>query len=179
MHTKLENINNIIPLAKVVKEYGVKGEFLLKTYNQDDSELLYANLWYILDKNNQSFSILDIKNCKKYRNGLLALSEQFNAPEQIKSIVGKEIGLLREQFRKLEDSKDEFYFIDLIGKQVINVNNENLGIVHDVLDNPAHCILCIHPYENCKTNDEILIPFINSYIKNVENDKIIVDDELL
>src|SRR5260363_25185 len=72
----------------------------------------------------------------------------------------------------LELPKDEYYWTDLIGLQVINTAGEILGIVRNLLDHGAHAVLCVEPHASnaasAGQNRELLIPFVNAYILEVD-----------
>ena len=81
-------------------------------------------------------------------------------------------------------SDNEFYWLDLIGLAVENLQGEQLGVVADLMDNGAHPILrVIKPAadgaqdgEASKT-PETLIPFVDHFVKTVDQTakKITVD----
>lgn len=67
-------------------------------------------------------------------------------------------------------NNDEYYYSDLIGKEVINQNNESRGLVIEIREMPHARYLVI------KYNDKnYLIPFINEFIKNID-DKIYINE---
>jgi 16S rRNA processing protein RimM len=75
---------------------------------------------------------------------------------------------------------DEFYWVDLIGLSVENLQGEHLGLVRDLMDNGAHPILCVTAPENQsveKSTREYLIPFVDHFIRTVDQKarKITVD----
>jgi 16S rRNA processing protein RimM len=71
-------------------------------------------------------------------------------------------------------AEDEFYWIDLIGLQVVNRDGVVLGRVSDLLDTGAHCVLRVGrdpegsaAPEGGDESDERLIPFVAAYIDEV------------
>jgi len=171
------NKENIIPLGKLAGPYGIKGEFLIKAYNTEHEVLINSKIWYILPKDNiKNIIELNIITSKQYKQGLLASCEQFNMPEQIKKYIGSDVGVPRELFPQIQ-VKNEFYWVDLIDKEVFTIKQERLGIVGRMMDNGIQSILCIHPTPNCSLAQEILIPFTDLYVKEVK-DSIIVEWEI-
>ena len=71
-----------------------------------------------------------------------------------------------------EPDEDEFYWVDLIGMNVINLQGEELGVVTDLMETGASDILVV------KTSEvERLIHFVAQYIISVERaTKIITAD---
>jgi 16S rRNA processing protein RimM len=68
----------------------------------------------------------------------------------------------------LED--DEYLVEDLIGMKVRTRQGEDLGVVEEVLDYPAHDILKV---------GEIMIPLIKEFVKEVDLDEEVITVELL
>jgi len=96
-----------------------------------------------------------------------------NAAEALK---GATVRVRRSHFPPL--SNDEFYWIDLIGLAVENLQGEKMGDVADLMDNGAHPILrVVAPASGDDKPKEWLIPFVDQFVKNVNQaeKKITVD----
>jgi 16S rRNA processing protein RimM len=63
-------------------------------------------------------------------------------------------------------SDDEFYWADLIGLEVENLQGEHLGTVTDMMSNGPQSILRIVPAE--VEAQERLIPFVDAFIIKVD-----------
>jgi len=64
---------------------------------------------------------------------------------------------------------DEYYWVDLIGLTVVNLQGETLGTVSGLLDTGPHSVLRIAP-ELGEANDEAderLVPFVAAYVTDV------------
>jgi 16S rRNA processing protein RimM len=97
------------------------------------------------------------------------------------ALKGAAVQISRSHFPALSD--DEFYWLDLIGLEVENLQGEQLGVVRDLMDNGAHPILRVAPPQvpgDEKAQQEILIPFVDHFVKTVDQKikKITVDWEL-
>jgi 16S rRNA processing protein RimM len=79
------------------------------------------------------------------------------------------------------DNDDEFYWVDLVGLDVVNEAGEALGRVADLIDNGAHSVLRVeYPSvgkDGQPVNGERLIPFVGVYVKTVDRTakRIVVD----
>ena len=80
------------------------------------------------------------------------------------------MALYRKDFPEAEEN--EYYWVDLIGCDVVNKEGQSIGQVKGMIDNGVHDIL------NVKRADgkEVLIPFVEDYLAevNVEAKKIVV-----
>ncbi len=72
------------------------------------------------------------------------------------ALVGGQIKVRRSELPQLDSG--EVYWSDLVGLRVIGLNDEALGEVAEVLDNPAHPILRID------ADPPLLIPFVRGAI---------------
>ena len=88
-----------------------------------------------------------------------------NAAEALK---GASVQIRRSHFPSLADG--EFYWIDLIGLAVDNLQGESLGVVDGLMDNGAHPILRVlaPAAPGLDKRKEWLIPFVESFVTAVD-----------
>ena len=78
-------------------------------------------------------------------------------------------------------SDGEYYWLDLIGLDVSNLQGESLGKVANLIDNGAHPILRVLLQTELDNSEvkprEYLIPFVEHFVPTVDlpNKKIVVD----
>ncbi len=94
------------------------------------------------------------------------------------ALKGATVQIRRSHFPAL--AKDEFYWLDLIGLDVENLQDEHLGQVVDLMDNGAHPILRVTPAGAADQEPapaELLIPFVDRFVNAVDQagKKITVD----
>jgi 16S rRNA processing protein RimM len=94
------------------------------------------------------------------------------------ALKGSAVQISRRHFPALADG--EFYWVDLIGLEVENVQGEPLGVVTGMMDNGAHPILRVAASaigspatgspaaDSEKSQHEILIPFVEQFVKTVD-----------
>jgi 16S rRNA processing protein RimM len=178
---KSEQLEQYVSVAQIIATYSIKGQFFVKTHQTHPQESVLHNIKtcficksdIFIHNNNHSNIKMDIIAAKLYKDGILLLSQQFTTPEALKPYIGYHIMVNRSDFPSTK--KDEFYWSDLLHKQVINTNNQILGIVERMMDNGVQSILCIHPKPQAKFSEEILIPFTSTYIVDVNASQIIVN----
>lgn len=137
--------NEKILLAKVLSEFGIKGQVKIVVYSDEPLNLEKYNL---IDQNgNEVFVRYTNKNKTpiKYQNGnpiMIATingSTTRNTAELQRKI---EIYILRENLK--ETQENEYYYSDLVNMDVINQeNNEVIGTVNNVFDHGAGTILSV------------------------------------
>jgi len=88
--------------------------------------------------------------------------------------------VLRSDFPKLTGD-DEFYWVDLIGLDVVNDADVALGQVAGMIDNGAHSIMRVEfpttGKDGSPATGERLIPFVGVFVKSVDQAarRIVVD----
>ena len=95
--------------------------------------------------------------------------ESFNSLEEIERYKNKEIFINSKDLPKLKEN--EFYWKDLIGKEVELENGTFVGVVTEIIETGSDDVLVVE-----KENKKELIPFnFGEVIKKVSDDLIIVD----
>lgn len=166
--------DDLVLVGHVTGAFGVQGWVRIKPYSADADAMLHAKAWW-LDKPD----LHDVEMMQAKTHGedvvarLMGVADR-NAAEALK---GATVQIRRSHFPPL--ANDEYYWIDLIGLTVGNLQGEHLGVVTDLMDNGAHPILrVVAPAMTCTEKPkEWLIPFVDQFVKTVdqESKKITVD----
>jgi 16S rRNA processing protein RimM len=166
---------DLVLVGHVTGAYGIHGWVRIKPYSADADALLYAKTWW-LDK--PDLHDVDMRQVKMHSGDIVAQLMGVSGRDAAEALQGATVQIARSHFPAL--SKDEFYWLDLIGLAVENLQREHLGQVSNLMDNGAHPILrveAIDPTGIEKPQREILIPFVDQFIKAVDQaaKKITVD----
>lgn len=158
--------------------YGLNGWVRIKPYSADADALLHAKTWW-LDK--PDFHDVDMLQAKIHSGDVVAQLMGVAGRDAAEALKGAAVQVSRSYFPPLSDG--EFYWVDLIGLSVENLQGESLGLVTDLMDNGAHPILRVavqQTPEPGKAQQELLIPFVDQFVKTVDQKvkKITVDWEL-
>jgi 16S rRNA processing protein RimM len=90
--------------------------------------------------------------------------------DQALALKGARILVARDAFPKAES--DSYYWVDLIGCEVTNLQDEVLGEVIDITENGAHGIIVIGNPATKKILQ--LVPFVKEVVHNVDLTKKII-----
>jgi len=93
---------------------------------------------------------------------------------EAEALKGATIQVSRKDFPALEE--DEYYWTDLIGLDVVNLQGEALGKVTDMMHNGVQSILRITPAAAAAVADGLsaakvqdrLVPFVDQFVKTVD-----------
>lgn len=154
--------------GKILKPHGIKGD--LKVSPMTDFDRFYdGNTLYIL--HNEEYIEVELENVREFGDCYLL---NFKGMKDI-NLVEKYHSdyLCVSELQREELPEGEYYFDELIGKDIYNQNNELKGKCIEIEELPsANYLVCQN--ENGKKN---LIPFImNEFIKEVLEDRIIINE---
>ena len=161
-----------ILIGKIISAFGINGEVKIVSYSQDPEQI--ANYPLFL-KNDQEIKI-KISNKNKVAIGANSSGEAIfivkidgvtnrNMSEKLR---GEEIFVSRTNFSKLSDN--EFYYVDLIGLDVIDINSQKIGKVINVGDHGAGGLIEIEfEKADAKNNREKIenFPFKNAIFPEI------------
>lgn len=176
--------SDLVTVGYISGAYGIQGWVRVKPYSADADALLGARTWW-LDK--PELRDVEMMQAKHHSGDVVARLMGVAGRDAAEALKGAVVQIARSHFPALSD--DEFYWVDLIGLAVENLQGESLGTVGDLMDNGAHPILRIVPMApvapatdvaapaDDKAAAEILIPFVDQFVKSVvmAEKKIVVD----
>ncbi len=150
--------------------WGVKGWFKVQAYSGHGDALFNAKRWFLrAPAPLKGEKLLTIRAVKEHGEAIVAQAEGVNDRSAAEALRGWELHLSRAEFPKVADG--EYYWIDLIGLDVVNRSGEALGRVIGLIDNGPHCVFRILPpglVEPIKPDQERLIPFVAAFVDDVD-----------
>lgn len=150
-------------LGKIVKKYSFKGELLAKL--DTDQPELYENLDAVFIQVRNSLIPFFIESSQLHKSDLLRLKlEEVNTEEDADSLLKSELFLPLELLPKLEGKK--FYFHEVIGFTIKDVNYGDVGTIKGINDSTAQAL-----FEIDKDGVEILIPMNDQFIIEVNREQ--------
>ncbi|MCB0398993.1 MAG: 16S rRNA processing protein RimM [Winogradskyella sp.] len=147
-------------LGKIVKKYSFKGELLAKL-DTDEPEL-YENLNAIFIDLRGNLVPFFIESSQLHKSDLLRLKfEDVNTEVDADTLVKSDLYLPLDLLPKLEGNK--FYFHEVIGFKITDINFGEVGIIKAINDSTAQAL-----FEIDRNGTEILIPMNNEFIIKVD-----------
>ncbi len=154
-------------MGYVAGAYGLKGWVRVRPYSADADALLTARNWW-LDK--PEMRDVSMMQSKTHGGDVVAQLMGVADRDAAEALKGATVQISRSHFPALPDN--EFYWVDLIGLAVENLQGEQLGTVADMMDNGAHPILRVDvaPQADApeKAVSELLIPFVDQFVLSVD-----------
>ena len=157
-----------IVLGKISGIYGVSGWVKVLSYTRPKENILKYSLWLLgTEENWQEMELLEGKPQGK---GLIARLKGLEDRDEARKKIGQDIAVLRNQLAELPEG--EFYWCDLIGLDVTNLEGVHLGKVTEIFDSGANDVLVV------TGETRHLLPLIlDRYVKEIDpgNNRMIVD----
>jgi 16S rRNA processing protein RimM len=156
----------MVIMGRVVAAQGLLGWVKVQAFTQYLDALIDYDTWQLGDDIHpwRAFKVME---CKLHTKVLLAKLEGItdrNAAEKCKGLL---IAVPRSSLP--EAGEEEYYWSDLAGMTVINLEGQELGKVDHLLDMGANDILCVHGEMG-----EILIPFLAHVVQQVSLEEKII-----
>ena len=168
-----------IEVGRFLDAWGVKGWLKVLPHSTDPEALLAAKLWFLQAPDAKfrpgfnAFSgtvSLQVDEAKIHSDSVVAKFSGIDDRTVAEALRGARIFLPRSSFPAA--SKDEFYWVDLIGLNVVNREGVALGCVRDLMTTGPQSVLCVE-YSAPQTDGstavaERMIPFVSVFIDNVD-----------
>jgi 16S rRNA processing protein RimM len=148
----------MVIMGHVINAFGIHGWIRIYAYTEHADSLLDYKTWWLGNENRpwQQTKVITGRSI-----GLLLDAKLENCNDRDHALLykGLQIAVPRESLPKLPDNGEEgYYWSDLIGSEVVNLNNETLGTVIGLLETGTNDVLRVQDSSNKKK--ELLIPFI-------------------
>lgn len=157
-----------IYLGKIVNTFGIKGELKVTT-ESDFIEERFAKGRKIYFKLGKIYEEHIASSYRIHKNNvLLTIDNKFDI-NQVEQYIGCEI--YASSLDELDLDDDDYYIDDLVDLSVYNTLGEYIGVVTDVIEMPKSYLLEVK--DNGK---KVLIPFVDAFIKEITDEKIIIEE---
>jgi 16S rRNA processing protein RimM len=165
-----------IEVGRVIGAFGIKGWIRVQPFSADPKALYSSRRWFIQPSERPGPKaavalprLLCITQAKDQGDDVVAAAQELPDRNAAEAMKGARIFISRSSFPTAGDG--EYYWIDLIGLQVVNRAGEALGTVTDLLDTGAHSVLRVQRPDASPDapldERERLIPFVAAYVDDV------------
>jgi 16S rRNA processing protein RimM len=168
-----------VEVGRILDAWGVKGWFKVLPHSASPEALFSSRRWYLQpsEKGAKVFSgtvLLRIREAKEHSDSIVAIAHDIDDRDAAESLKGARIFVPRSSFPTA--GEDEYYWVDLMGLDVVNREGVALGRVADLLATGPQTVLVLE-YEAAGKRAERMIPFVAAYVDKVDlpGKKITVD----
>ena len=159
-----------IEVGRIADAWGIKGWFKVLPYSADPEALFSSKRWFLMpsERGAKTFSgvaCLAIKEAKEHSDSVVACAHGIDDRSGAEALRGARIFVSRSSFPTAADG--EYYWVDLIGLDVINRQDEALGCVRELLSTGPQTVLVLEYQQDGKTFER-MIPFVSAYVDDVD-----------
>lgn len=159
-----------IEVGRILDAWGIKGWFKVLPYSASPEALFSSKRWFLLpsEKGAKTFTgsvKLSIKEAKDHSDSVVASAHEVPDRDAAEALRGARIFVARSSFPTPD--KDEYYWIDLIGLEVVNREGVALGTVSELMSTGPQTVLVV-AYEHEGKPAERMIPFVSAYVDAVD-----------
>lgn len=147
-----------ITIGNFGKTFGVWGWIKINSFTNPKENILSFKPWLI--QRSSSWEEIYFEDSKKHLDNIIVKLSNCNSPEEAQNFTNVKIAVWSKQLPKLKTN--EYYWSDLIGLKVVNLQKIDLGTVQELLETGANDVLIIIG------DRKRLIPYISSVILKVD-----------
>ncbi|MBF0572634.1 MAG: 16S rRNA processing protein RimM [Desulfamplus sp.] len=173
--------SELITIGEINGVHGIKGYVKIKSF-AESSDIFASGLFCFIGVSTEDFGAwYKLVKSASHKKGVIALFEGVNR-EIAETLVGKSISIPREKLPELES--DTYYWHDLVGVKVTDVNLGYLGVVDHIIPTGSNDVFVVKSNDNYEQknnhkgkikfnkeeNKEILIPALSWVVLSVDLD---------
>lgn len=155
----------------ITTTHGIKGEVKVFPTTDDLSRFMDLKKCYLCSEKETIQATCT--SAKFVKNMVVLKFEGFDSIEEVEKLRNYDILVDREDAVALEEG--EFFICDVIGSVVYDQNNDEVGILDEVLETPAQHVFVI----KAKGKEDVYVPVVPSWVDEIDTKKKTVKVNLL
>ncbi len=173
-----------VEVGSVVDAWGVKGWLKILPHSADPQALFSSKRWFLRPRpaaslpgqeSPASVVLLAVREAREHASVVVAQVEGIDSRDAAQALRGAQIFIPRSSFPT--PGANEYYWVDLLGLQVVNREGLNLGTVAALHPTGPHAVLVVESQDGQGHPAQRMIPFVSAYVDsvNLQERKISVD----
>ena len=162
-----------IQVGRIADAWGLKGWFKVLPHSADPEALFSSKRWYLqpTERGKAAFAgtqLMRIREAKVHSDTIVAVAHDMEDRDIAEALKGSRIFIPRSSFPTPE--LDSYYWVDLLGLNVVNREGVELGIVKDLMATGPQTVLVIEfteLVEGIEKTQERMIPFVSHFVDDV------------
>ncbi len=150
-----------VVMARIAAPFGIKGWVKLQVFTEYADSLDEFPTWFLRDGEN--WREVEIEDFAVNAKGVVAKLKGCDDRTAAEKLGNPEIAVPRDWLA--EEDANEFYWVDLIGSEVVNQAGDRLGKVEALMETGANDVLVVKGEAG-----EQLIPFVAEVIVEVDRE---------
>ena len=176
-----------IEVGRIADAWGIKGWFKVLPHSASPEALFSSKRWFLLppdrpmkpsrvvesaaSKAAQAWTeplVLRIKESKDHSDTVVACAHDIDDRNAAEALRGARIFVPRSSFPSAGEG--EYYWVDLIGLQVVNREGLDLGQVRDLMSTGPQTVLVLEAAPETEGGKPVerMIPFVSAFVDGVD-----------
>jgi 16S rRNA processing protein RimM len=162
--------DDVVVVGRVGAPYGVQGWVHIHSYTAPVENIQNYRPWLLRAKQG-TWRPVNLSQCKRHQKGFIAQIADVSDREAAAQLSGHWVGVPAQTLPAIAEL-DEYYWRDLQGCNVVDVEGVMLGNVDHLMETGANDVLVV-----AGAQGQILIPFVAQYVEAVDiaNRKVVVN----
>lgn len=163
--------NSEVIVGKITGVYGIKGWVKVYSYTRPITGILEYKTWLLgqsekAGKQEQKQEI-ELVEGRQQGKGIVVRLAGYNDRDLVRVLIDRQISVPRSQLPVLPAG--EYYWSDLEGLTVINLQGETIGQVDHLMETGANDVVVVIP--EAKQANECLLPYVPEVVKAIDLEK--------
>ena len=159
-----------VEVGRIADAWGIKGWFKVLPFSADAEVLLSAKQWFLQpsERGARTFTgtvLMPVKQSREHSGSIVATAEAVADRTAAESLKGARIFVSRAEFPKA--AEDEYYWVDLLGLDVVNREGVAMGQVKELLSTGPQTVMVL-AFEAEGQPQERMIPFVAAFVDGVD-----------
>lgn len=171
--------DDAVEVGRILGAWGIQGSIRVQPFSADPRALYSSRRWFLQPPESSAPRpavapplprLLRITQARAQGDSVVASAQELPDRTAAEAVRGARVFVARSSFPTAAEG--EYYWVDLIGLEVLNREGERLGTVIDLLDTGAHSVLRLRRPDVAAdappVEAERLIPFVSAYVDSVD-----------
>ena len=156
---------NISIVGKLGSTYGIRGWLRIYSSTEQAESIFDYQPWFLNIKG--QWQTVELESWRYHSQDLIVKLKNIDDRDAAQALTNIEIGVSADNFPELEEG---YYWHDLIGCQVLNLQGYQLGVVSDMMETGSNDVFVVKANLNdAFSKQERLIPYLEqTVVKRVD-----------
>lgn len=159
-----------IEVGRIADAWGVKGWFKVLSHSSSPEALFSSKRWFLQppERGEKRFTgtrLIRIREAKEHSDAIVASAQEVDDRTASEALRGARIFVPRSSFPTA--AADEYYWVDLLGLEVVNREGVRLGSVKDLMATGPQTVLVIEELVDDKPVER-MVPFVAAFVDAVD-----------
>lgn len=155
-------------MGRILSPHGVRGWVKVEPVSESPDSLLQYAAWWVRPAGSSTWREIRRTAGRMHSGVLLVGFAGVATREEAMALRGAEVGVPRAALPRAK--KDEIYWVDLEGLEVVNREGVTLGAVAEVVAHGAHPLLRVTRPAAGLAGADRLIPYVSAIVDRVDLD---------